>query len=61
MEFEAAEILVSFLRVRRCWNCNTRSTPMWRWVDEKRMCNACGIYMKKNNRSRTFAKISSDE
>jgi len=56
MEIQAAEILVSLSIRKRCSHCHTRTTPLWRWIDDKRMCNACGIYMKKHNRLRTICR-----
>ncbi|KAG6536650.1 GATA transcription factor 19-like [Zingiber officinale] len=41
-----------FLLARRCANCNTTSTPLWRNGPRgpKSLCNACGIRYKKEER-----------
>ena len=37
-----------------CFNCGTRSTPLWRRTSDKKnmLCNACAMYEKQNNATR---------
>lgn len=58
-QIEAAEILVSFRCTRWCENCKTTSTPMWRWIEDILMCNACAIHVRKYGslRPTTFKDI----
>ena len=37
-----------------CFNCGTRSTPLWRRTSDKMnmLCNACAMYEKQNNATR---------
>ena len=39
---------------KQCKNCNTESTPFWRKdkTDGKPLCNACGLYLAKNDAHR---------
>ncbi|CAH8365611.1 unnamed protein product [Eruca vesicaria subsp. sativa] len=48
---------VDSLLVRRCANCDTTSTPLWRNGPRgpKSLCNACGIRFKKEERRTTSA------
>ncbi|CAA0819358.1 GATA transcription factor 18 [Striga hermonthica] len=45
------------LLARRCANCDTTSTPLWRNGPRgpKSLCNACGIRFKKEERRATAA------
>ncbi|GMH06319.1 hypothetical protein Nepgr_008159 [Nepenthes gracilis] len=45
------------LQARRCANCDTTSTPLWRNGPRgpKSLCNACGIRFKKEERRATAA------
>ncbi|KAJ0251106.1 GATA transcription factor 19 [Hirschfeldia incana] len=45
---------------RRCANCDTTSTPLWRNGPRgpKSLCNACGIRFKKEERRASTARIS---
>ncbi|KAK4416576.1 GATA transcription factor 18 [Sesamum alatum] len=49
------------LLARRCANCDTTSTPLWRNGPRgpKSLCNACGIRFKKEERRATAAAASS--
>ncbi|KAK3016612.1 hypothetical protein RJ639_006490 [Escallonia herrerae] len=49
------------LLARRCANCDTTSTPLWRNGPRgpKSLCNACGIRFKKEERRATAAATSS--
>ncbi|ORY75671.1 iron transporter biosynthesis regulating transcription factor, partial [Leucosporidium creatinivorum] len=39
--------------VMECFNCQTRTTPLWRRDGEGRVaCNACGLYYKLHNAHR---------
>ncbi|ERM94740.1 hypothetical protein AMTR_s00011p00253850 [Amborella trichopoda] len=46
------------LMARRCANCDTTSTPLWRNGPRgpKSLCNACGIRYKKEERRSTTAE-----
>ncbi|KAF8015476.1 hypothetical protein BT93_H1098 [Corymbia citriodora subsp. variegata] len=48
------------LLARRCANCDTTSTPLWRNGPRgpKSLCNACGIRFKKEERRATAAAAS---
>ncbi|KAI3502892.1 hypothetical protein L1887_31272 [Cichorium endivia] len=48
---------VDSLLARRCANCDTTSTPLWRNGPRgpKSLCNACGIRFKKEERRATAA------
>ncbi|XP_044462984.1 GATA transcription factor 18-like [Mangifera indica] len=48
------------LLARRCANCDTTSTPLWRNGPRgpKSLCNACGIRYKKEERRATAANAS---
>lgn len=48
------------LLARRCANCDTTSTPLWRNGPRgpKSLCNACGIRFKKEERRATAANAS---
>ncbi|KAF5738157.1 GATA transcription factor 18-like [Tripterygium wilfordii] len=48
------------LLARRCTNCDTTSTPLWRNGPRgpKSLCNACGIRFKKEERRATAANGS---
>ncbi|XP_010548330.1 PREDICTED: GATA transcription factor 19-like [Tarenaya hassleriana] len=48
---------------RRCSNCDTTSTPLWRNGPKgpKSLCNACGIRFKKEERRATAGKSNSGE
>ncbi|KAK4774053.1 hypothetical protein SAY87_029072 [Trapa incisa] len=48
------------LVARRCANCDTTSTPLWRNGPRgpKSLCNACGIRFKKEERRATAAAAS---
>ncbi|XP_073128081.1 GATA transcription factor 19 [Henckelia pumila] len=50
------------LLARRCANCDTTSTPLWRNGPRgpKSLCNACGIRFKKEERRATAAAASSN-
>ncbi|XP_050228617.1 GATA transcription factor 19 [Mercurialis annua] len=50
------------LLARRCANCDTTSTPLWRNGPRgpKSLCNACGIRFKKEERRATAANASSN-
>ncbi|KAF2302309.1 hypothetical protein GH714_034058 [Hevea brasiliensis] len=50
------------LLARRCANCDTTSTPLWRNGPRgpKSLCNACGIRFKKEERRATAANSSSN-
>ncbi|KAJ4880269.1 GATA transcription factor 19 [Raphanus sativus] len=45
---------------RRCANCDTTSTPLWRNGPRgpKSLCNACGIRFKKEERRASTTRIS---
>ncbi|XP_011097106.1 GATA transcription factor 18-like [Sesamum indicum] len=49
------------LLARRCANCDTTSTPLWRNGPRgpKSLCNACGIRFKKEERRATAAAATS--
>lgn len=49
------------LLARRCANCDTTSTPLWRNGPRgpKSLCNACGIRFKKEERRATAANANS--
>ncbi|XP_065858528.1 GATA transcription factor 19-like [Euphorbia lathyris] len=49
------------LLARRCANCDTTSTPLWRNGPRgpKSLCNACGIRFKKEERRASAASSSS--
>ncbi|CAN0919378.1 GATA transcription factor 18 [Linum grandiflorum] len=49
------------LLARRCANCDTTSTPLWRNGPRgpKSLCNACGIRFKKEERRASAAAASS--
>ncbi|XP_015576253.1 GATA transcription factor 19 [Ricinus communis] len=49
------------LLARRCANCDTTSTPLWRNGPRgpKSLCNACGIRFKKEERRATAANNAS--
>ncbi|KAH6827277.1 hypothetical protein C2S53_001856 [Perilla frutescens var. hirtella] len=49
------------LLARRCANCDTTSTPLWRNGPRgpKSLCNACGIRYKKEERRATAAAATS--
>ncbi|EPS73261.1 hypothetical protein M569_01500 [Genlisea aurea] len=49
--------------VRRCANCGTTSTPLWRNGPRgpKSLCNACGIRYKKEERRATAAAIDKQD
>ncbi|CAH8385073.1 unnamed protein product [Eruca vesicaria subsp. sativa] len=48
------------LLARRCANCDTTSTPLWRNGPRgpKSLCNACGIRFKKEERRTTAASVN---
>ncbi|KAJ6682127.1 GATA TRANSCRIPTION FACTOR 18 [Salix koriyanagi] len=48
------------LLARRCANCDTTSTPLWRNGPRgpKSLCNACGIRFKKEERRATAANVN---
>ncbi|CAI9780531.1 unnamed protein product [Fraxinus pennsylvanica] len=48
------------LLARRCANCDTTSTPLWRNGPRgpKSLCNACGIRFKKEERRATAASTT---
>ncbi|XP_028117499.1 GATA transcription factor 19 [Camellia sinensis] len=48
------------LLARRCANCDTTSTPLWRNGPRgpKSLCNACGIRFKKEERRASAATVS---
>ncbi|KAH7520023.1 GATA transcription factor 18 [Ziziphus jujuba] len=50
------------LLARRCANCDTTSTPLWRNGPRgpKSLCNACGIRFKKEERRATAAAATSN-
>ncbi|KAJ9147078.1 hypothetical protein P3X46_029281 [Hevea brasiliensis] len=50
------------LLARRCANCDTTSTPLWRNGPRgpKSLCNACGIRFKKEERRATAANAISN-
>ncbi|CAN6825316.1 hypothetical protein HID58_056695 [Brassica napus] len=50
----------SYLLPRRCANCDTTSTPLWRNGPRgpKSLCNACGIRFKKEERRASTVGIS---
>ncbi|XP_012070580.1 GATA transcription factor 18 isoform X2 [Jatropha curcas] len=50
------------LLARRCANCDTTSTPLWRNGPRgpKSLCNACGIRFKKEERRATAANANSN-
>ncbi|XP_057786013.1 GATA transcription factor 19-like [Salvia miltiorrhiza] len=50
------------LLARRCANCDTTSTPLWRNGPRgpKSLCNACGIRYKKEERRATAAAATSN-
>ncbi|KAL8152068.1 hypothetical protein V2J09_021876 [Rumex salicifolius] len=50
------------LLARRCTNCDTTSTPLWRNGPRgpKSLCNACGIRYKKEERRATAAAAASN-
>ncbi|KAL8200446.1 hypothetical protein R6Q57_011785 [Mikania cordata] len=50
---------VDSLLTRRCANCDTTSTPLWRNGPRgpKSLCNACGIRFKKEERRATSAAV----
>ncbi|PIN16472.1 hypothetical protein CDL12_10877 [Handroanthus impetiginosus] len=50
------------LLARRCANCDTTSTPLWRNGPRgpKSLCNACGIRFKKEERRATAAASTSN-
>ncbi|TYK16670.1 GATA transcription factor 18-like [Cucumis melo var. makuwa] len=49
------------LLARRCANCDTTSTPLWRNGPRgpKSLCNACGIRFKKEERRAAAATVNS--
>ncbi|KAG2311690.1 hypothetical protein Bca4012_026141 [Brassica carinata] len=48
------------LLARRCANCDTTTTPLWRNGPRgpKSLCNACGIRFKKEERRTTAASVN---
>ncbi|KAF8377925.1 hypothetical protein HHK36_031313 [Tetracentron sinense] len=54
-------LMVDPLLARRCANCDTTSTPLWRNGPRgpKSLCNACGIRYKKEERRATTAAAAS--
>ncbi|KAG0491183.1 hypothetical protein HPP92_008046 [Vanilla planifolia] len=50
-----------FLLARRCANCDTTSTPLWRNGPRgpKSLCNACGIRYKKEERRAAASSANS--
>ncbi|KAJ4714402.1 putative GATA transcription factor [Melia azedarach] len=50
------------LLARRCANCDTTSTPLWRNGPRgpKSLCNACGIRFKKEERRATAANANAN-
>jgi len=45
------------VRHTECFNCRTRSTPLWRRTPDRKhsLCNACGLYMKQYNTHRPLS------
>lgn len=46
-----------------CYNCETRSTPLWRLSreDGQWRCNACGIYLKHKHMERPLSLATNSE
>jgi hypothetical protein len=43
---------------RICSDCGSRETPIWRYSDDGRLlCNACGVYAKKNKQKRSVDSL----
>ncbi|GET59293.1 hypothetical protein GLOIN_2v1841617 [Rhizophagus irregularis DAOM 181602=DAOM 197198] len=38
----------------KCTNCTIKKTPVWRFLEIGKVCNACYMYFKKNKRHRPF-------
>ncbi|PKC72891.1 hypothetical protein RhiirA1_437960 [Rhizophagus irregularis] len=38
----------------KCTNCTSKETPVWRFLEIGKVCNACYMYFKKNKRHRPF-------
>ena len=38
-----------------CENCETRNTPLWRRLEGKILCNACGLYYKLHRKPRPIS------
>lgn len=38
--------------VKECFVCHATETPLWRYADNKKLCNRCGIYYNRNGSHR---------
>ena len=48
------------LAYRKCYNCLTLSTPLWRrYGDNDVLCNACGLYQRINGIHRPVSNVTS--
>ena len=47
------EASMRFGDARRCSNCETQNTPVWRKsLDDQDLCNACGLHLQAHGRPR---------
>lgn len=49
------------LKVKECFNCHTKETPLWRRSRKGyNLCNACGLYFRNHGEHRPISNITSD-
>lgn len=47
---------------RRCHNCNSVDTPMWRRSKNgEQLCNACGLYFRNHRSNKPIQRMSGAE
>nr|GAT51304.1 GATA zinc finger domain-containing protein [Mycena chlorophos] len=47
---------------KECFHCHATSTPLWRRepINQRPLCNACGLYLQQRNKLRPQALIDAD-
>ncbi|RIA82935.1 hypothetical protein C1645_834594 [Glomus cerebriforme] len=44
----------------KCTNCNTEETPVWRYLENRKVCNACYMYFRKYKLNRPVVEINGE-